>query len=217
MFKLSRAQLIRCRGIIVWDFDGVLFETKRQSMEYRRLLGAIGITEEAIVVALKRLEKKNRLFSITGFIEELNHKGKLFPAAMIRKIFHNNLVVNTYYDSKVDAMLHRLKRRGFIQLILSLGNAQWQRKKMFVGCGSSFPRHFARIYTTRRPKHFILSQIKKRFPDKPVIFVDDTEENLNLAKKHVPELITVYYSNINGHSLDSLEKRIISYVKQTGK
>ena len=201
------------KGVIVWDFDGVLFLTQKQSLENRRLLGELGISEKRIIEVLARLKKQGGVFSVTGFIKELNRPKKSFSALKVRKVFHDNLVVNNYYDPKVDRMLHKLKRKGFVQMILSMGDAKFQRKKMFIGCSASFRNHFVRIYTTLRPKFLTLARIKKHFSGSRIIFVDDTEENLELVRKHIPEIATIYYSNISGHSLQNLEKQILHAAK----
>lgn len=210
--KLSRG-IKHPRGIIVWDFDRVLFDTERQSIDNRKLLGEMGISEQMVLAVLTRMKRGKKFFSIKGFIKELNYKRRVFSVKKIRKIFHNNLVVNRYYDPKVDRLLHKLRNRGFVQMILSLGDAQFQRKKMFIGCGLSFRNHFVRICTTVRPKFLILAKIRKDNPGVRIIFVDDTKENLEQAKKNVSGIITIHYSNISGHSLKSLEEKIISYVR----
>lgn len=203
------------RGIIVWDFDRVLFDTERQSDNNRRLLEEIGISEQVVVAVLARLKSKNKPFSIAGFIKELNRKRYVFSAQKIRKVFHSNLLVNQYYDPKVDRLLHRLRNKGFAQMVLSMGDAKFQRKKMFVGCGANFQKHFVCILVTSRPKFLIISSVRKKFPGKPIIFIDDTKENLDLVKKYIPGIITIYYSNLSGESLGSLERKILKYARSS--
>ena len=100
-------------------------------------------------------------------------------------------------------------------MILSLGNAQFQRKKMLVGCGVYFQEHFSRIFVTNRPKFLIISKIKKRFPGVPIIFIDDTKEHHDLVNKYVPGIITIQYSNLSGESLDSLERKILKHARKS--
>jgi hypothetical protein len=214
MLQVLPNNLKRCRGIIVWDFDGVLFDTQRYKMHNGLAWKKRGVPEKMINEVLDDIRSGNRYFSIAEFVRTLRKKGILLSEKFVRKTFHHCLIENEYYSSRTDRLLHRLRKAGFLQIILSTGNSSFQRKKMFVGCGVNFRKHFAGIFVTTRPKFLLLSKICKRFAGLPLLFIDDTRENLELAKRHVPGIITIYYSNLSGRSLLSLEREILKYAKK---
>lgn len=202
------------KGVIIWDFDGVLFETSRQTQENLRLLGQIGIPEKTVLAAREFVLRSKKHFSMASFIRALNRNGKKYSARKIRHIFLTNWRINSYYDLRVDALLHRLKKRGFVQMVLSMGNASFQYKKMFEGCGTSFGKHFTILIVTRREKYHTLRKFKNKYNGIPFIFIDDTRHNLDLAQMHVPNIKTIQYSNVTGHTLGWLEKQILHYAKK---
>jgi len=209
-----RSKAKNYRGIIVWDFDGVLFDVEKYRMHLRLAWVKRGISEKMINEVLDDIRSRNRFFSIAEFVRTFRKKGITLSEKFIRRVFHQHLVENEYYSSQTDRLLHRLRKAGFLQIILSMGHSSFQRKKMFVGCGLSFRKHFAKIFVTTRPKFFILSKIYQRFSDLPVLFIDDTKEHLELARKNVPGIITIYYSNLSGESLLNLERKILKYAKR---
>lgn len=206
--------MTKYKGVIVWDFDGVLFEMGRYGQDNRRAYINLGIPEKIILDIRAGMRKRQEHFSVSRFTRELRKKRVDISERKIHQINHSNLKVGSYYSSKTDEFLHRLNKKGFRQMILSMGNARYQRKKMFFGCSKTFPGHFLKIMITTRPKYSTLLKIQKKYRGTPLIFIDDTKENLELAKKHVPGIKTIYYSNLSGKSLAHLEKDILSYAEK---
>lgn len=207
--------LDKCKGIIVWDFDGVLFDTERYRLDNRLVWIRHGVPEKVILEIIEDIRRRRKMFSVTQFTRLLRKRKRGFSEKFIRLIFHKHLVEKEYYSLQIDRLLYRLKKKGFVQMILSMGSAPFQRKKMFVGCGADFQKHFTRIFVTSRHKFLTISRIKKRFPEVPIIFVDDTKENLDLVKKYVPGVATIHYSNLSGESPGNLERKILKYAKRS--
>lgn len=201
------------KAIIVWDFDGVLFETNRYRLDNRGVFEKLGIPPARVLLADEHARKYNKYFSISAFAKALRAHKIFLSKRTVRRVFHSNLAEQQYYDRRVDRMLHRFREKGFTQMILSLGNAAFQYKKM-QSCGTAFPNHFQKICVTTRPKYLALRKTKRQHREIPLIFVDDTRENLALAKKHVPGIFTIYYSNKSGHALHILERKILKYAKR---
>lgn len=210
---MSIRNIKKCRGIIVWDFDGVLFDAERYRSDNRSVWIRHGVPEEIIVGIIETIRRRKSNFSVAQFSRLLRKKRREFSDKFIRDVFHKHLVERNYYSSKTDKLLHQMKKKGFMQMILSMGSAPFQRKKMFVGCGSDFGKHFVRIFVTTRPKYITLLKICKQFPGLSLIFIDDTKENLDLVREHAPNVKTIHYSNLSGVSLGGLERKILRHVK----
>lgn len=198
------------KGIIVWDFDGVLFDVKRYRLDNRSALIKLGVPEKTLVRIVDKMREGGKHFSAREFIRRLRKTKYRLPDKLIRRIFfQDHLPTGKYYPASVDRLLHRLRKMGFIEIILSLGSTSHQYKKIFTGCGASFLKHFERMYVTTRPKFLTLLKIQKKYPGLPLIFIDDTRQHLLLAKKHVPGINTIFYPNFSRRSLKSLEKKIL--------
>lgn len=206
--------MLKPKGILVWDFDGVLFETERYRSDNRKAYVEYGIPEQIILDTLADMNRRKEYLSMSRFIRALRKKGISISDRVIHRINHDNLQRNTYYSPRTDALLHRMKKLGFIQMIVSMGSAPFQRKKMFVGCGVGFRNHFVKIIVTAKPKYFTILKISKKHSNVPIIFIDDTKENLDLVKRYIPEVKTIHYSNFSGRSLAHLEKKILTYAKK---
>ena len=198
------------RGVIVWDFDGVLFETGRHRLDAQEALRRIGIPAQAVLRVLPPIGKSGH-FSIAKLVGGLRAQKIFISEKRIRKIFHDQLLNGRYYSSAVDMMLHRLKKGGFLQFILSSGMSSFQYKKMFVGCNASFRGHFSKLMVTTKPKYVTLLKVRKKYPYPPMLFIDDTKSNLELARLYVPEIITIYYSNVRQKSIKQLERTIVRH------
>lgn len=213
-FRLNMAvkKVKRIRGVIVWDFDNVLFETERYRVDCKDSFVKIGIPEEAVIRLLRTRKEGDKVLhvSLARFFRDLRQGGFPVSENTVRRIAHRHLVSGEYYSSKLDALLHRLSKKSFIHFVLSHGISSFQYKKIFVGCGKSFRRHFVKIMVTTRPKYLRLLKVRAKYPDLPLLFVDDTIENLELAKEQVPYIKTIYYSNVRPSSpLAELERKIL--------
>lgn len=202
----------KIRGVVVWDFDGVLFELKKARQAEHQSWVELGIPLSVILEAVDAIRADKSHFSMATFIRELRKRKIAISEKAIRRVFHQALFSADYYSQEVDALLHRLSAKGFHQRVLSLGMPSFQYKKI-SSCGEGFVKHFDEIKITTRPKYLELLKIRKAFPLPPLIFVDDTKENLELADRHVPGIITIHYSNASEESIHNLEEKILHAAK----
>lgn len=203
----------RVRGVIVWDFDGVLFYIKKYRDNYRTHLVKKGIPLRSILSVLRNLHEEKKHFSIRGFIHLLRRGGVRNVAKVVRRGFYHQLQKGAYYSKETDRLLHRMTHAGFLHYIVSAGHARYQYQKMLYGCGTAFRAHFKKTVVTTRPKHIALQKIQKRHQGVPLFFIDDTREHLRLAKKHIPGIIAIHYSNARGRSLRAIERTILKHAK----
>lgn len=211
--KLSRGTK-HPRGIIVWDFDRVLFDTERFYRGAEKILKKHGVPPAQFWKMVFQMRKEGGQFSIARVLRILREWKILVPEKKIRREIHDHLFITNYFTTDTDVLLHRLRKQGFIHMILSAGATSYLRKRVQVGCGKKFIRHFAKIIATRKPKHLVLLKIRKNYPQLPLFFIDDTAKNLRLAGKHVPGIITFYYSTTSGKPLRYLENKILNYAKK---
>lgn len=202
------------RGVIVWDFDGVLFDIERFRKAAERIFETHGVPPRVFQAAILRIRKEGGPFSVARAVRMMRARGVSVKEKTIRKTLHNHLVITRYFTAPTDIFLQRLRNRGFIHIILSSGASSYQHKKIRVGCGKKFIRHFVKISTTKKPKFIYLRKLARKYPHTAIFFIDDTKKNLELVKKHVPGIITVHYSNAFGASLKNLEKKILLHVKK---
>lgn len=200
------------KAIIVWDFDGVLFDLERPRQTYRQLLMELGIPLSIIMEVRNSIMAGTSHFSITTFIQELRKREIGVSATSIRSVFRQALFSSQHYSKEIDLLLHRLSAKGFLHRIVSLGIPAFQYRKI-LSCGEGFAKHFTEIKVTPRPKYIEIAKIKKKYPDLPLIFIDDTKENLELAKEHVPDIFTIHYSNASSIPIRDLEKKILHAAK----
>jgi len=202
------------RGVIVWDFDGVLFDIERFRKNAEHIFEKYGVPPAVFQAAIFRIRKEGGQFSVARSFRIMRSLGASVKEKTIRKALHNHLALTRYFAAPTDIFLRRLRNLGFMHIILSLGAPSYQHKKIRVGCGKKFIRHFAKISTTRKPKFIYLKKLARKYPHTTIFFIDDTEENIQLVQKHVPEIVTVHYSNISGVSLKNLERGILLHVKK---
>lgn len=205
------------KAVIIWDFDGVLFEIDRFRKDNRLQFIRHGVPEMAILRAIEYIRKGGKNFSGSEFARGLKKNRFAMGDKSVRRILYDGLLANNYYSENTDKLLHRLKEAGFRQMILSMGSAPYQRRKMAIGCGASFENHFEKIMVTKRPKYFTLAKIFRQYAGQRIIFIDDTKNNLDLVRKYVPGITAIYYSNKNQKSLKALENKIFHYAKRGEK
>lgn len=204
----------RIRGIIVWDFDGVLFDIERFRKASERIFETHGVTPAIFQAVVLQIRKEGGQFSVARAVRMMRARGVSVKEKSIRKALHNHLAITRYFTAPTDIFLQRLRNLGFIHVILSFGASSYQHKKIRVGCGRKFIRHFIKISTTKKPKFIYLKKLARKYPHTAIFFIDDTKKNLELVQKHVQGIITVHYSNIFGASLKNLEKKILLHVKK---
>src|SRR3990167_8393418 len=172
------------RGVIVWDFDGVLFDIERFRKNAEYFFKKYGVPPAVFQAAILRIRKEGGQFSVARSISIMRSLGASVKEKTIRKALHNHLALTRYFAAPTDIFLRRLRNLGFMHIILSLGASSYQHKKIRVGCGKKFIRHFAKISTTRKPKFIYLKRLGKKNPHKPFFFKDAKKKIFGFYKKH---------------------------------
>ena len=186
--------LKKCRGIIVWDFDGVLFDIKRFKEDNSAVFKKHGVSAEFYEKMREKMRNGKIIFSISGAVRMLRRMRLKLSERKIRQELHNLLSSGAYLDPSADKLLHKLRKAGFCHMILSFGTQAFQYKKIHVGCGHTFRRHFWKMRVTRQPKFLFIKKIIKSYPETPAFFIDDTKEHIDLVKKNLPRVKTVFYT-----------------------
>lgn len=213
--KLSRG-IKHPRGIIVWDFDRVLFDTDRLIRDRKRVMQRHGVSEEIIKRAhifMNNLVARSakRPFSTNFLFENLKKEGAHFKEKVLRDDFRKLLIRYQYLDPNADRILRRLRKYNFMHIIVSWGSAPYQSQKIKTACSVSFLRHFTQIVVTQKPKYFIIKKIIGRFPKNPAFFVDDSEEHIGLVKINLPQIVPIQFTKQK--SLQTVEQEIIRHAK----
>lgn len=209
MIKLSDQKPQKCRGIIVWDFDGVLFDYEYFSRHAEDIFNKHGIPPHIYQRAIQEIREKSNNFSAALAIRLMRGYGFSVPEKKIRKDLHAHLAATQYFSSRIDALLHDLRRRHFCHMVLSWGAASYQHKKISIGCGEKFRRHFIKIATTRKDKFLFLKKVVQEYHDVPIFFVDDKWEHIALVKKHLPGVHTIHFTK--RHSLQRVRREILQF------
>lgn len=200
------------RGIIVWDFDGVLFDTKRLVRDHEKIFSEHRVAPAELRRSAALLKKSGEPFSIAGLARILRRNKVLFSEKFIRRALHRNLVKYQYVPAETEKTLHYLRRLGFVHIILSFGSAPFQYKKIKAGCGKKFFEHFTKILVTKKPKFVSLKRILQKYPALPVFFVDDKEEHIALVRKHLPQISALHYKK--GWSVKKVAHLVLAKTKE---
>lgn len=189
----------RPKGIIIWDFDRVLFDTDRFIRDKERVFQRNGISREAIRRAYETMYRSikqtaGRPFSLAMLFGLLRSQKIKINEKKLRERIRLLLSQESYLDPQADRIIHRLKKTGFRHIILSFGSAPLQYNKIKIGCGRKFVKHFLKIVVTTKPKYTVIKKIIKANPAVPVFFIDDAKEHLDFVKKYLPGVSTFHYS-----------------------
>ena len=200
----------------MWDFDRVLFDTDKLLGERKRIMRRHGFSPEIVKKAsafMARLiaQTAARPFSTAFFLESLKRNGARFNEKVLKDDFRKMLVKYQYLDPQAERVLHGLRKKYFVHIIVSWGSAPYQYKKIKTACGSSFLRHFSKIIVTTKPKHSVIGKLTRRFPETPTFFIDDSKEHVALVRKYISRIKTIRYSR--GWSLKKVERVITQRVK----
>ena len=211
MTSRGKSQLKKCRGIIVWDFDGVLFDIKAVRQENYTLFKKYGASDVALKNMRDRIRKSKMLFSVASALRVLKKSGIRIPVVKFRREFYRTLASQNRLYKDAEKILHGLKKLGFCHFILSFGSAPAQYKKIHLGCGRGFARHFEKIMVTSGHKYPFLRALAARHKGIPIFFIDDTKEHIELVNEHVPAVKTIFYTN--RQSLAGVKRVILKHAK----
>ncbi len=216
---LSKIILIRSilktkkpKGVIVWDFDGVLFNTKRLVRDHEKIFSEHRVVPAELRLAVALLKKSGEPFSIARLMRILRKNRVLFFEKPIRRALYRNLLKYQYVSSETEKTLHHLRRLGFIHIILSFGSAPFQYRKIKAGCGKKFLEHFTEVLITKKPKHIFLKRVLRKYPALPLFFIDDKEEHIALVRKHIPQISALHYKK--GWSVKKVARLVFAKTRE---
>lgn len=212
MLRHKKTNFSKCKGIIVWDFDGVLFDIKKFREENYALFRKYGVPTPTIKSMRDQIRKKRILFSVAAALRIIEKAGIIIPLKKFRQEFYRTLSSQNYLYKDVDRILHKLKRLGFCHFILSFGSTVPQYKKMHLGCGKGFARHFEKIMVTSGHKHPFLNKLVRRNHGTRLFFIDDTKEHIELVNRHVPSVKTIFYTR--NKSLKDVRRIVLATTKK---
>lgn len=212
MLRHRKTNFSKCRGIIVWDFDGVLFDIKKFRGENYALFRKYGVQTLTMKNMRGQIRKKKILFSVAAALRIIKKLGSAIPLKKFRPEFYRTLSSQNYLYKDADRILHGLKRLGFCHLILSFGSTAPQYRKIYLGCGRGFTRHFKKIMVTRGHKYPLLKKIIRRYRGVPVFFIDDTKEHIELVNRHAPDVKTIFYTRKK--SLKDVRRFVLATTKK---
>jgi len=207
--QLSKTILQKCRGIIVWDFDRVLFDTERFYAGAKIIFKKYGVSHQLFWKAILKIRREGDPFSLARMLRILRAWNIVLPEKRIRQEVHRHLSLTDYFTCNGDVVLHRLRKLGFVHIVLNYGVPAYLRKR--VQCrlgGERFSRHFVKIIVTRRPKYLFLKKFCRRYPWLPLFFVDDAVSHIKLVKKYIPNIVTIHYTQ--GWSLEKVKQIILA-------
>lgn len=200
------------KGVIVWDFDRVLFDTDHFYREAEKIFKKYDISSKLLWRAVLKIRKDGSSFSTAKVLMILRGWKVHIPEKKVRKDLRNHLVATKYFGSDTDKLLHRLRKQGFLHVILSYGSPSYLHRRIKIGCGERFIRHFVKISATRRPKSIFIKKLSSEYKESTIFFVDDTRENIESVKTSLPDIITVHHRV--GGSLGRIEKAVLSHFKK---
>jgi len=189
-----RTKKQKLKGIIVWDFDRVLFDTDRMVDDNNEIFAKYDISPELIRSILDKANIQEGPFSWALLVRRLKNKKKGVPLNSIKREMQSNLLSGRYVRSEASKVLKNLKSNGFANMLLSFGSPPYQYQKIKKGCGPQFCRYFDETAVTLGKKYLKFRSLVKKFSNIPIFFIDDTNEHLAMVKKHTPSVHTLQYS-----------------------
>lgn len=201
----------KIKGIIVWDFDGVLFETKRFKRNIGRFLKKYGVSELEIRTTENDLRKKNIPFSFLKLLRTLSENHRVPSAHVLEKHMTALLQARCYCDANAMRVLRKLTNQGFLHIMITFGAETVQLKKIYTGCGKTLCRNFSKVIVTQKEKFTVLKKIRQQYKSLPIYFIDDFKKNIILARKHVHRVIALHYTARS--SLNKTGERVYAHQK----
>ena len=191
---------------IILDFDDVLFDTarfkkalavifKKYKADYQKNIDK-ALTSKGVYSFKKRLnliKKENKDINIRGIKKEVN------------KLFTN---LQQFLFPDVIKFLKKFRDEDLI--LLSWGEKRFQKKKIY-SLGATFTSLFDKIITGPTEKAKALDKILKLYRSKPVIFIDNSLQELESIRSKFKDIILVRITRDIGQSLKKVEKIIKTY------
>ena len=108
MLRHRKTNFSKCRGIIVWDFDGVLFDIKKFREGSYALFRKYGVQTPTIKSMRDQIRKKKILFSVAAALRIIKKSGTTIPLKKFRQEFYRTLSSQNYLYKDADRILHGL-------------------------------------------------------------------------------------------------------------
>lgn len=169
---------------IILDFDDVLFDTA----SFKKALAKIFEKHKADFWKTYEQAKKSKgVYSIKKFGEDINKidfKQFLFPDVL--------------------KFLKTFKKDNDI-ILLSWGEKKFQEKKIY-GLGQEFISLFDKIITGPTEKADVLSKLLNIYKSRPVVFIDNSPQELKKIKDNFKDIVLVKITRRRGQGLKQVEK-----------
>lgn len=176
---------------IIIDFDDTLFDTAALKADLLALFARFGVSAEKFRETYKISYTQNDLASynlwrhIDIVCQQFSNLNEKLLLAEAEALFKNG---KRYLISGAEDFLNELSNLGVPLILLSLGDAEWQKEKMdSVGAAKFFQEV---VFTGRNKKEVIQPLIKDAIGD--IIFINDkikeTQEVAELSRQIKPIL-----------------------------
>lgn len=181
---------------IILDFDDVLFDTarfkevlavifKKYKIDYKKNYNQARISKGvySLKKRLKLAKKENKEADIKKLKKDLD------------KLFVN---LQQFLFPDVLDFLKTFKKHNLI--LLSWGDKKFQKRKIY-GLGQEFVSLFDKIITGPVEKAEILGKILKTYKSRPVIFIDNSPQELEKIRKRFKDVILIKINRNKDESL----------------
>lgn len=177
---------------IVLDFDETIFNTHAMMRELLKIFAKEGFIENQFWDIYKECKKKLGDFD-KGLLVDLLYESRVFDKNKVSlEIDHiieksNEFIYQDFFD-----FISNFKKKDLI--LLSFGTTDFQKIKIE---NSGIVKYFDDIIITSRNKADDLKEIQKKYNEN-LVFIDDKAEQIDDAKKCLPQIVAIKIERING-------------------
>lgn len=175
-------------SLVIIDFDGVLFNDQRFKADYESLFRRAGVSHEVYERTYEQTKKKGYYDPRIHIQLALAHKSSVQTRlyAHVRRFVGQS---SDYIYKDVPDFLMFLEKEGISAVVLSTGDAQFQKQKIQK---SGITDCFEEIIIVPNVSKVVAlhTLIRKKKPAS-AIFIDDKKEVVEEVKKSLPEVYTI--------------------------
>jgi FMN phosphatase YigB (HAD superfamily) len=187
---------------VFFDFDDVLFETKRFKEDYLKLFQKHGISEsifeEHYYDPLDKNDIKN--YNPDQHIQRICHDNGLDSELIAREIGIFIRDTKKYVFNDVEGVLERYDKNDLT--IISFSRTNFQKNKIDNSGIANFFREIVIVNTLKGEKIQKMIEGDKLRKDEPMFFIDDRVEQLEDAKNRHPGITTILCKRKEGRYCD---------------
>lgn len=188
--------------IIILDFDDTLFDTAR----FKKALAEIFKKYKAdFWETYNRAKNLKGIFSLGSHLalvkKEIDGIDIKKLKKDIDKLFEN---LKQFLFPDVLDFLKTFKKDNDL-ILLSWGEKKFQEKKIY-GLGQNFTSLFDKIITGPTEKAKVLRKILKLYKSRPVVFIDNSPQELKKNKDNFKDIVLVKITRSAGQNLKEVEK-----------